>query len=1469
MLGVSRLSSLMQRFTRRHAAVAILLLTVGANLYVDYRLFLRNPRELEAQAKRFLRAALPGYTAQFGPKTEFDFFTGKLYLSDVVFHRQGSEKEEDVLFRVPKLVVESDGLIPSKLSIVAIDPYANLEITPEGKLKGLDFGESDPDEEPVTSLPLDLEIEIQGGVVRLKNDFEGIGAQVLVSRLQTVPGRRIYVRRDLSLEGALSLYLGSMVPKTALSPKQDDLPGLPSNMESKTVLPELTVELSRTRGGPFSVVAKGRARVSRAIRGLIPPVFQTEVWDELNPLRGEGELLARVTQSEEQINVDISLTPRLVAMKAKGFPVELVDIDGGRFEISIAVAKGDIRFLGVSWESVNAKIGGANPGDPGIGRLLSRGTVYPGREGENVTIHIAAALYDLPLADQLVAAIPVKIREVYDQFQPEGTIPEAHVTISKGPEERDILHYADGRQVRGLIDPAVNLEVNARGEAVPSGTQPFGDGLDAKIKFKDFKGRVLEVPVRKVGWVEQNADPQIAVWVPRLDGKISATYREVPERLEEIQGWFELREGASVRVKAEGRLEHGGRAKVDAQVMAGELISVHVDARKVPVGQHVIDAMPGTSKDMIEPFRLQGGEIDVDVRVSKPHMDAPALPVVRAKLRKVGFDHRDASIPLVATGELEVRPIFKTEEQEAPDRIDINLDLALEGEGVVAALASGTLSLPPTQPKEGIEFDADLRATIGELRVGVLPPLIKDLLDPVQPVGVAREVEARVRSPEALWVKGLGAGLRIRPTAFDLPLEVERFHVEVAEERVWIRDSLARRVLEGAPKGGQLAAKGWIGLGDAEEPPVELSLSFEDIDLERTLIAALPPGTRDALQRLGPRGVLSGGLELRLKPGQDPDVRGDLVIDAGALTLHRIHPRLRQLESAPLTDLKGKIGVAPDRISLEKLSAKVAGADILLHAGDLQLADGELVGFDLPAELRGLDINPKTRALAGEAAEEFFETFYVEGPTELSLRTFKESPDDEVHVHLEARPRGALVRADFAPVPVTGLTGTARIEDGDPVVLDLLGFLSPPQAAGGTAPAAPDAIRLRLRGDTNPEVRFPGRGSAGKVYRVSVTHFRRYPLVAGPDRPNSLRERFEARLEPSWRETLDRFDLAGTFDVEAWIYQPEDPREAMRWISEARFRDGALTLARFEDEPPPRPGERAKGIGFTNLNGVLRLKGRLAELELGSCVGELQLSRADFFKQTFQDFQGPFQIKGGKLSLGVPGQPFRARLYEGDFLGRTDFDFKDGSYACEFALGLGRDVRLGRLAAVMRELEELSDEPKEDDGKAPFAFRGRLSARVSCGGGGLDLKGQPRPFAGAGQIRLEGSNLLDTPFLKALQTIVAKIRGSDSYEPLPNLAMDFRMNETGLRIRTADLWGKDLKVHGEDGILRYNGYIDLDVVPFDTSGGLHQILKWVPGTGYSYRGSFTDEEGPKINTYLNPLSTIDWFRDLWQGDEDK
>ena len=1451
--------------TRRRLATAIVLFAVLSNVYVDYRLFLRNPRELEAQAKRFLRAALPGYTAQFGARTEFNFFTGRLRLFDVRFHKQG--RPSDVLFEVKEMTVASDGLIPTQLVIKVQSPVAHLEIDREGNLVGL--GPSDKEqEEPTTSLPLDLEIEIEDGYLTLKNDFEGMGAEVLVSRIQTVPERRLRIRRDLSCEGALSLYLASMVPRAPGSPPQD-IPGLPAARSAETVLPQLTVEVARSAGGPLGVVAHGTVEISRSIRALIPPVFQQEVWDELNPLRGEAQVSARVTQLGEQINVDLSLTPHGVAMLPKGFPVELVEIEGGRFEISVALAEGDMRFLGVSWEELKAKIRGETRGAPGLGNLTSRGSVYPGRDHESLTLGIDVVVRDLPLAPHLVDAFPLKIREVYDEFGPEGVIPEAYVSISKSAEERDRLYFSNGRVLRGLLDPQARLVADARGDLRPDPVQPLSRGLDAAIRFVDYRRREYLVPVREVARVEQNSDPQISIWVPRLDGKVSARYRRVPERLEAIQGWFELREGANVELHAEGRLEHGGEATVDAQVMHGDLISVHVQAARVPVSEHLIAAMPGQSKLMIQPFRLEGGEIDVDVEVSKPRGDAPALPVVRARLRDVGFDHEQASIALVASGSLEIRPIFATEAQEDPDRIDVGLDLSLAGEGVVAALVSGTLTLPPRQPPEGIAFDSDLRAKIDAVDVSYLPPLIRDLLDSVRPQGQARGVEAHVRGPDRLWVSGVGAGLAVQPRAFDIPFAVQRFHVEVADGRVQLHEVEARRLLEGLARGGPLRTTGWIGLNAAEgeTPPLSFAVELEDCPLEASLIAALPPATREALGKLAPRGAVSGALQLLLAPGRSPELQGRLQISQGEVWLHRINEGLAQLRDTPLTDLSGQIVLEPERVRFRELQGRLAGAELSMSQGELQLVEGELVGFDLPAELRGLQVDARTRALAGPATADFFETFYVEGPADLSLRTFKRGLEDEVHVHVEARPRGALARAAFAPLPVTGLTGMARVEDGEAVAIDLTGYLSPPTLTGGTGPADLDSTRIRIRRDVSQEGAFPQGGAAGRVFRVSVTDFRRYPRVEGPDAPNSLRERFEAELPSAWRETLDAFEPGGAYDVEAWFYQPTDPREAMRWIAETRFREAALTLARFEDAPRPRPGERPAGIGFTDLSGVLRLKGRLAELELGSCSGELYLTRADFFKQTFKDLRGPFQVEGGRLSFGVPGRPFRARLYDGDFLGRADYDFRDGAYACEFALGLGRDQRPGRLAETLSELKRLSDDPEEDKGS--FAFRGRLRARLSCGGGGRDLAGRQRPFGGRGELRLEGSNLLDTPFLKTLQTVVAKVRGSDESEPLPNLALDFRMDADGMRIRSADLWGRDLKVHGEDGVFRYDGFIDIDVVPFNTSGGLHQILKWVPGTGYRYRGSFSDEGGPSISPYLNPLSTIDWLRDLWQpGDKE-
>src|SRR5690606_9335790 len=158
-----------------------------------------------------------------------------------------------------------------------------------------------------------------------------------------------------------------------------------------------------------------------------------------------------------------------------------------------------------------------------------------------------------------------------------------------------------------------------------------------------------------------------------------------------------------------------------------------------------------------------------------------------------------------------VRPRFpagaRPEDEPDPERIDIDVDLSGWGEGLVAATASGALTISPDGgPVRGaLQVRATPLRLDERLRAGAAPELAR-VWERLSPAGVSRRVDAVVEGPERLHLAGEGADLTIRPAEFPYPLRVDGFDLS--------RDGRAIRLHEvraaSTAGEGRLVAKGTI-----------------------------------------------------------------------------------------------------------------------------------------------------------------------------------------------------------------------------------------------------------------------------------------------------------------------------------------------------------------------------------------------------------------------------------------------------------------------------------------------------------------------------------------------------------------------------------------------------------------------------------------------------------------------------------
>lgn len=947
-------------------------------------------------------------------------------------------------------------------------------------------------------------------------------------------------------------------------------------------------------------------------------------------------------------------------------------------------------------------------------------------------------------------------------------------------------------------------------------------GTVGRAKVMIFKGPFQE-------------EPQISATVADLEGSISASYEDYPVRLYDVDGSFTLKEGANVEVRARGRLDLGGRAEVEAMVMHGDLIHVDVRGQGVPLGTRILDVLSPGVRRYVAPFHPEGGKTDFQVVVDKPGADALAIPRVTLDLDGVTVAHDLFPFRVATKGRVQVVPVFPAgagpDDEVEPERIEVQLDLGISRAGAVdRARVRGPLSIPLGAQ----ELSGDLRVNAGRVELGqelldALPPALQDVARQLRPSGALVDASARVRALDRMEIETRGDGLLLAPGPPGEPGRARQFLVQVERARV-SRDGRrigVQEVVGRAPGGGRLLAQGEVRTGaPGEEPTLALDVDVQDALLDARLLELLPAGeARETLARLEPRGRADARVELRSGPGLPPQHTIALTLRDTELRVHALAPALAGLEREPLRDLRGQLRVElPRGVDLLGLRGRLAGAEVEvggrvgiapeapspLPGAALGGPGGAVLGLipqrlapplDLTVQVVDYQVDARTAQLGGPPARAALERFPATGPLDLAAWVSRPAYAREPDLRLRVSPRGMRVVPALLPVPCEGVTGQIELIGGEPVLIDVAGSIG--------------EGRFQLHRDRRREGRLPDGGAGGMALSLQVD---------GLARPREHRA-FEAELPARFRGVLDELEPAGPLDLRAQIYLPEAPEEAIVWVAEVRPRDLALSA----------------GVRLEEMNGVLRLNGRVRELERGSLEGELELERMSWMKQAFSRLRGRLRVRDGVLSLGVRGVPFVGNVYGGQLTGLIEYTFQSGAYEGWLRVA---DAKVGRA------VEELGRLREGKGGSSSGPVKGDLTAWMHFLGGGEGLDGRPRRFQGRGEVRATDTNLVEVPGLDVFRGLADALRG-ESTAPLAFETMSVEYHTDGRRLflDKVRLDSPALALTGAGGWVRFsddpdkNGDIHLDLVPLDTGSDVITLFlreNILPLTGYLVRGKVWD-----------------------------
>ncbi len=466
------------------------------------------------------------------------------------------------------------------------------------------------------------------------------------------------------------------------------------------------------------------------------------------------------------------------------------------------------------------------------------------------------------------------------------------------------------------------------------------------------------------------------------------------------------------------------------------------------------------------------------------------------------------------------------------------------------------------------------------------------------------------------------------------------------------------------------------------------------IPVDRHLIAALPPRSRQVVQQLRPRGTISLHARFwRSRHGEPLNRQATVGLKECSIRFDKFPYRVE--------NIRGTLQMQGRRWTFHNLQGS-HGRCRISGQGGLTLLSAPSSVLELQLTALALPLDEELRAALPPKVQQLWNQLRPHGLVDATARVRFLSPEKKLDLSLELEPVGDSVSVEPAQFPyrLEALQGKIVYRNGQ-VQFERL------RARHG---------QLRLQGAGNAQTLSPGG------WRL---HFSRF-VAEQVSLDRHLRDALPSRLQHVVLKLRpDRPFLArGSWTLQ---YRPDLPHPwQSQWDVELFLQQMNLHL----------------GVPVENVHGTVRLRGGWDGRRL-HCRGQLNLQSLVYRGWQFTQVQGPLELFNDRVLLGAPlaadirpaGQSHLvARFYGGTLWGDAWVTWGEQA---RFALRvLGEDVLLERLA---RE-----------------AFRGKQHLSGKCRGR-LELRGTDRgipSLVGRGHVQLREADVYQLPLLVAMLKVL-------------------------------------------------------------------------------------------------------------------